>query len=124
MTSSTLGRWAHKEHLLTVLPAETRHGARLPFSALVEAQLFWAFRQGGLSMKAVESGMKSVREELGSNMLKEGMLAHDGSDILMNLAKNSRAEEWVRARDLQTTIPKIVEEGLRLITWDEHHNPQ
>jgi hypothetical protein len=30
--------------------------------------------------------MRVVRAELGDRMLKKGMLAHDGQDILMNLA--------------------------------------
>jgi hypothetical protein len=107
-----------------MLTPETQHGARLPFIALVEAQLYCEFRRGGLSLQTIASGMKAIRAKLGKDMLKEGRLAYDGKDILMNLARTSDAPEWTRAKDLQATIPKIVEEGLRLITWDEQQFPQ
>jgi uncharacterized protein (DUF433 family) len=122
--ASKLNRWIKKDGLLTVLAPETQHGARLPFVALVEAQLYCEFRRGGLSLQAIASGMRVVREKLGSDMFKEGVLAYDGLDILMNLAKTSDDPEWIRAKDLQSTIPKIVDEGLRLITWDEQKYPQ
>jgi uncharacterized protein (DUF433 family) len=124
MDAGRLRRWVQKDGLLTVLQPETQHGARLPFIALVEAQLYCEFQRGGLSLKAIASGMKAVREQLGTDMLKEGVLAYSGQDILINLARKSDAPEWTRAKDLQTTIPKIVDEGLKLISWDKQQYPQ
>lgn len=124
MNTGKLNHWVQKEDLITALPPETQRGARLPFIALVEAQLYCEFRRGGLSLQAIASGMRAVRNALGSEMLREGRLACDGKDILMNLARTSDDPEWTRARDLQTAIPKIVDEGLRLITWDDQQYPQ
>jgi uncharacterized protein (DUF433 family) len=124
MNSRTLGHWADKDNLLTTVNPETPRGARLPFIALVEAQLYFEFKRSGLSMLAIASGMQEVRKHLGSNMLKKGKLAHDGKNILMDLADKSDTPEWTRARDLQIAIPKIIDEGLRLITWDEAQYPQ
>lgn len=115
--------WANKDKLLTAI-SDTKRGANLPFIALVEAQLYCVFRNGNLSWQAITSGMQKVRAELGDDMFAEGRLAYDMTGILMNLAETSMAPEWIRARDLQTTIPRIVEEGLRLITWDDQHYPQ
>jgi uncharacterized protein (DUF433 family) len=116
--------WADKDGLLTIRQPETPRGATLPFIALVEAQLYHTFRCNGLSLQAIALGMKAVREQLGDDMLKEGKLAHDGTTILVNLAEKNNAFEWIRAHDQQTTIPKIVDEGLRLITWDNQQYPE
>jgi uncharacterized protein (DUF433 family) len=116
--------WAGKDGLLTVRRPETPRGATLPFIALVEAQLYRTFLSNGLSLQAIALGMKAVREQLGDEMLKEGKLAYDGKSILMNLAQENNSFEWIRAHDQQTTIPKIVDEGLRLITWDNQHYPE
>jgi uncharacterized protein (DUF433 family) len=124
MKSSTLNSWMKKDGLLTVLPAETPRGPRLPFIALVEAQLYCVFRKAGLSAQAITSGMSAVRKELGNDLLKKGYLAYDGRDILMNLAESSNEPEWTRARDMQIGIPKIIEKGLRLITWASDDYPQ
>ena len=110
MPSSTLRTWTRKADLLTTLPAEGLE-PRLPFVALIEAQLYQHFRREGLSMQAVTSGMRVVRQELGSSMLKKGTLAHDGRDILMNLAEQGDPD-WERACDRQGGIPKIIEVGM------------
>jgi len=67
---------------------------------------------GGMS----PAGMQVVRQELGSSMLRKGTLAHDGTDILMNLAEQGDPD-WERARDRQGGIPKIIEIGMRPVEY-------
>ena len=124
MSASTLRDWANKDELLTVLSPETKLSPKLPFIALVEAQLYSAFRDSKMSMQRIRSGMKAVREELGDDMLRAGVLATDGVEILVNFAESSNAPEWVRARDKQIGIPDIINIGLQLITWGDNEYPQ
>ena len=122
MKADRLRYWCNKDGLLTTLVPETPHGLRLPFIALVEAQLYNEFLKGGLTLKAIREGMQAVRKELGADMMKKDKLAYDGKDILVNLSDNS-SFEWIRARDDQKTIPEIVDIGLNLITWDDQDYP-
>jgi len=122
MNPQTLRYWASRDSLLTVLEGGSGQPT-LPFMALAEAQVFREFRRAGLSMQAVTTGMRQVRKFLGDRLLLEGVLAHDGRDILMNLAASGDAQ-WTRARDLQGGLPKVIEIGLRPIEWDAHGIPQ
>jgi uncharacterized protein (DUF433 family) len=122
MPSRTLNNWAGKGDLLTLLPGAVRD-PRLPFIGLVEAQFYRELRKAGLSMQAITSGMRAVRQELGDRMLKQDVLAHDGRDILMNLAKGGNPE-WERARDHQGGLPKIIEIGLRPIVYMDDNLPR
>lgn len=122
MQATRLQRWARRDGLITSVPAAGAQ-PRLPFIALAEAQVYLEFRRAGLSMQAVTSGMTRVREQLGVRMLAAGVLAHDGREILMNLADGADPA-WTRARDLQGGLPQIIEIGLRPITWDSEGVPQ
>ena len=115
MPPSTLRDWAGKTGLLTSLPGSGRE-PRLPFIGLVEAQFYRELRKAGLSMQAITSGMREVRAKLGNRMLEKGVLAHDGTDILMNLAA-SGDPDWERARDHQGGLPKVIEIGLRPVVY-------
>ncbi|MDR2895979.1 MAG: hypothetical protein LBV30_04955 [Propionibacteriaceae bacterium] len=115
MPASTLGSWARKSNLLTMVPGEGRE-PRLPFIGLVEAQLYRELRKAKLSMQAITAGMAVVRRELGDRMLERGVLATDGREILMNLGGQERAE-WERARDRQGGLPEVIEIGLKPIIY-------
>ena len=121
MPTSTLNAWAGRAGLLTMVPGEGRE-PRLPFIGLVEAQLWWDLRKAGLSMQAISTGMSAVRRELGDRMLERGALAHDGREILMNLA-SSGDSQWERARDRQGGLPKVIEIGLRPIVYTHDNLP-
>jgi uncharacterized protein (DUF433 family) len=121
LSASTLNRWMGQDALLTVLPGSGRD-PRLPFIGLVEAQFYRELRRAGLSLQAIRSGMKVVRQELGNRMLVRGIIAHDGRDILMNLAARGDTE-WVRARDHQGGLPQIIDIGLKPISWGEDDLP-
>jgi uncharacterized protein (DUF433 family) len=121
MPSNTLSSWAKRSRLLTMVPGEGRE-PRLPFIGLAEAQFYRELRKAGLSMQAINSGMTAVRNELGDRMLERGVLAHDGRDILMNLATGGDAQ-WERARDRQGGLPEIIEIGLRPIIYTSDDLP-
>jgi len=121
MPVSTLTAWSDKSELLTMVPGHGR-SPRLPFIGLVEGQLYRELRKAGLSMQAITTGMSAVRRELGDRMLERGILAHDGRDILMNLATKGDPY-WERARDQQGGLPKIIEMGLKPIIYTEDHLP-
>ncbi|MDR2114451.1 MAG: DUF433 domain-containing protein [Bifidobacteriaceae bacterium] len=122
MHRTTLNSWVGKPHLLTVLPGQ-RLEPRIPFMGLVEAQFYGELRRAGLSMQAIASGMKAVRHDLGDRMLERGVLAHDGKDILMNLASAGDNPEWERARDRQGGLPEIIEIGLKPIIYVDDDLP-
>lgn len=122
MRPETLRQWVNKDNLLTSVPAKAQQ-PRLPFAALAEAQVYREFRKAGLSMQAITTGMRQVRQHLGARILRQGVLAHDGRDILMNLADRGNAE-WTRARDLQGGLPQVIDIGLRPITWDSQGLPE
>ncbi|MDR2566694.1 MAG: hypothetical protein LBC97_11720 [Bifidobacteriaceae bacterium] len=121
MPAKTLRYWTRKPGLLTMLPGESK-GPRLPFIGLVEAQLYRELRRGKLSMQAIASGIEAVRRELGDRMLERGVLAHDGRDILMNLARGGDPERE-RARDRQGGLPGIIEIGLKPIMYTDDNLP-
>jgi uncharacterized protein (DUF433 family) len=73
-------------------------------------------------MQAITSGMTKVRSELGERMLQRGVLAHDGRDILINLATDANPE-WERARDRQGGLPRIIEIGLKPIIYTDDDLP-
>lgn len=122
MSDRTLGRWASRDNLLTVLPPSSSRGARLPFIALAEAQFYSLLRRDGLTLQAITEGMTAVRDELGPRMLQQDRLAHDGRDILINLG--GREAEWERARDRQGGIAGVIERALTPIRWDSEGFPE
>jgi uncharacterized protein (DUF433 family) len=111
-----------RDQLLTSVSGRGRQ-PRLPFIGLVEAQFYKGLRNTGLSMQAINSGMVEVRRALGDRMLAKGVIAHDGKDILMNLADRGDPD-WVRARDRQGGLPEIIEIGLKPIEWAADGLPQ
>ena len=121
MAPGTLRQWISKADLLTTVPGRGRE-PRLPFMGLVEAQVYHELRKAGLSMQAITTGMLAVRRELGGRMLMRGVLAHDGRDILMNLATGGDPE-WERARDKQGGLPKIIDLGLKPIIYIDDDLP-
>ncbi|MCL2472027.1 MAG: DUF433 domain-containing protein [Propionibacteriaceae bacterium] len=121
MPPSTLKAWSDKSDLLTMVPGQGRE-PRLPFMGLVEAQFYRELRKAGLSMQAVTTGMSAVRKQLGDRMLEQGILAHDGRDILMNLATRGDPH-WERARDQQGGLPQIIDIGLKPIIYTHDHLP-
>lgn len=121
MSRSAFNGWTKKSGLLSMVSGEGRH-PRLPFMGLVEAQFYRELRKAGLSMQSITSGMQVVRQTLGERMLVRGVIAHDGKDILMNLAAQGDPE-WERARDGQFGLKGVIDIGLKPITWDDDGLP-
>lgn len=124
LNPQTLGRWAKRDALLHTLRPDTPRSARLPFIAMVEAQLYRHLRRSGLSMQAIAAGMGAARRELGQDFLRQGRLAHDGTDILVRLSDRTAADEWLRARDRQGGLRGAIEHGLQPVTWAEDGFPE
>lgn len=92
----------------SVLP-ETPRGPRLPFVALVEAQILRGLRQSGLSMQEIRAGVDRLRRNTGNEyVLATRDIATDGVALLYNAAVGV-APEWVRARDGQGAIRAVVD---------------
>ncbi|MDR3360360.1 MAG: DUF433 domain-containing protein [Bifidobacteriaceae bacterium] len=118
MSPVTLRRWADRLGLVSAMPPEGRLGPRLPFMALAEAQFYRKLRADGLTLRAIDVGVRAVRATLGPNMLNRGVLAHDGTDILVRLAETD--PDWTRARGRQAGLRGVIELGLTPIDWDEN----
>ena len=124
MPVATLRRWTDGRGLVHALPGSSPHGPTLPFIAMAEAQFYRQLRREGLSMQAIAAGMASVRRELGDQMLVRGRLAHDGSNVLMDVSDAQDPAGWVRARDMQGGLEGVIERGLQPISWAEDELPQ
>lgn len=122
VSPETLRRWSKRDELLDVVPGRRNHPS-LPFISMVQAQIYRTLRSEGLSMQAISEGMRTVRESLGREMLRKGVLGHDGKDILMNLGDGAAAAAWTRARDRQGGIPGIIERVMSPITFGSDDLP-
>jgi uncharacterized protein (DUF433 family) len=124
MPARTLQRWTKRDGLIHTLKPETPRSPSLPFIAVAEAQFYRQLRREGLSLQAITAGMKVVRQKLGDQMLMQGRLAHDGTNILMNLPDADAATGWTVARTMQGGIPGVIERCLQPIVWDKDEFPQ
>ena len=124
MNQGTLGRWAQRNELVHSLDPRTSRGARLPFISMVEAQFYLLLRRDGLSLQSISTGMMAARKELGEDFLLRDRLAHDGTDILINLADANAANAWERARDRQGGLQGVIERGLKPIYWGADNRPE
>jgi uncharacterized protein (DUF433 family) len=114
---STLRYWVTNKQLVRALPRDRRGDAYLPFMAVAEAEFIHNMRRSGLRLAAVEEGVTALRKHLGPGWLQRDRLAHDGVDILRNLADQGDPE-WTRARDAQAGIPGYIDIGLEHIEFD------
>jgi uncharacterized protein (DUF433 family) len=122
MASSTLRYWIHKKGIVRSIPAQVQGEATLPFVALAEIEFVSGLRRAGLTLRAVTEGVHALKQGLGKDYLIRDRLAHDGEDILVNLAADD--PEWERARDRQTGIPGVIELGLKTIAFDAAGVPE
>lgn len=117
MPVSTLRYWVATKRLVRALPRQRKGDAYLPFMAVAEAEFIHSMRRAGLRLAAVEEGVTALRDHLGPGWLQRDHLAHDGVDILRNLADRGDPE-WIRARDAQAGIPGYIDLGLEHIEFD------
>ena len=124
MDAGTLRRWTKRDGLVHALEPRTPRAPSLPFIAVAETQFYRQLRREGLSFQAITAGMKAVRNELSDQMLVRGRLAHDGTNILMNMPDEGETSGWTVARNMQGGIPGVIERCLWPITWAEDDLPQ
>jgi uncharacterized protein (DUF433 family) len=90
----------------------------VPFISLVEAHILKQLRDAGLSLRAIRDATKSLREELSLPFpLAWRGLAHDGTDLLRDIAAQDEDPSWERIRDRQGGIQGVVDLGLQPIEW-------
>jgi uncharacterized protein (DUF433 family) len=117
LAPSTLNDWLRSGTLLTV--GDSRRGETIvPFISLVEAHVLQHLRGAGLSLRAIRDATKSLRKEFSRPYpLAWKGLAHDGTDLLRDLADHDQDPSWERVRDRQGGIQGVVELGLQPVTW-------
>jgi uncharacterized protein (DUF433 family) len=86
------------------VPGETRDDPRLPFIALVEAEVLHSLRATKLSMQEIRAGVAKLRATTKNEyVLATRDIATDGGHLLYNAAAVA-APEWTRARNGQVAI--------------------
>lgn len=110
--ASTVKAWIQRDPgqpVIHAIPPETPRGPRLPFVALVEAQILRALRRSGLSMQEIRAGVEALRATTKNEyVLATRDIATDGESLLYNVTAGV-APQWARARDGQLVIRQVVD---------------
>jgi len=116
ISSSTVQGW--KTHDLVHSVAPVRRGdPTLPLAGVAEAQVLRGLRLSGLSPAEIVRVTRSLREELGEYALIKERLAHDGRSVFRDVARRVDGPQWVRVRDGQLLLPKVVDDHLTYLEW-------
>jgi uncharacterized protein (DUF433 family) len=100
---------------------------RLSFAGLVEAQVIWALRKGGVSLQNLRRVTKALREELDEADdwgLVSKRLYVSGADVLWNLAEDwddEEAAELVELASGQRVFTAAVRQYLERIEYDDEY---
>lgn len=103
------------------------HGPRLSFAGLVETQVIWALRKGGVSLQNLRRVTKALRDELDDADdwgLVSKRLYFSGADVLWNLAEDwddQEAAELVELVSGQRVFTPIVLQYLERIEYDDEY---
>lgn len=77
-------------------------------------------RELHLPLREIREAATRLRKEFGTEYaLASRRLASDGVTVLVDIAKDSAAAQWERARDGQQVINEVITEYLRYVTWEE-----
>jgi uncharacterized protein (DUF433 family) len=118
LPATTLGDWLRSGAL------EARSGGRgeptITFAGLVETHMLRHLRRTGLSLHAIGEAAIALRSRAGRRypMAWSG-LAHDGRDLLVEIAAEGREAGWERIRDSQGGFPGVLRRGSAAIGWSE-----
>jgi uncharacterized protein (DUF433 family) len=116
ISPSTVKDWKARELVHSVAPL--RRGApTLPLAGVAEAQVLRGLRLSGLPPAEIARVTRSLREELGEYALIKERLAHDGRSVFRDVARRTDAPQWVRVRDGQLLLPKVVDDHLTYLEW-------
>ncbi|MFI7059658.1 DUF433 domain-containing protein [Kribbella sp. NPDC050124] len=115
---TTLGDWLRSGAL------ESHSGGRgeptITFAGLVETHMLRHLRQAGLSLQAIGEAAVALRSRAGRHYpLAWSGLAHDGRDLLIEIAAEGRDQGWERIRDSQGGLPGVLRRGSAAITWSD-----
>jgi uncharacterized protein (DUF433 family) len=115
---TTLGDWLRSGAL------EAGRGGRgeptITFAGLVETHMLRHLRQAGLSLQAIGEAAIALRSRAGRHYpLAWSGLAHDGRDLLIEIAAEGREQGWERIRDSQGGLPGILRRGSAAIGWSD-----
>lgn len=119
---STLADWRGRE-LLHAVDAEGRGAPTLPLASVAEAQVLRGLRASGLSGVEIGRVTRALRSELCEYALITERLAHDGASIFRDVARRVDRPEWVRVRDGQLALPRIIDDHLEYLEWAEDGYP-
>jgi uncharacterized protein (DUF433 family) len=118
LPATTLGDWLRSGAL------EAGTGGRgeptITFAGLVETHMLRHLRHAGLSLQAIGEAAIALRSRAGRrNPLAWSGLAHDGRDLLIEIAAEGREQGWERIRDSQGGLPGVLRRGSAAIGWSD-----
>jgi uncharacterized protein (DUF433 family) len=116
LPATTLGDWLRSGAL------EAGSGGRgeptITFAGLVETHMLRHLRRTGLSLQAIGEAAVALRSRAGRHYpLAWSGLAHDGRDLLVEIAAEGRDAGWERIRDSQGGFPGVLRRGSAAIGW-------
>jgi uncharacterized protein (DUF433 family) len=116
LPATTLGDWLRSGAL------EAGSGGRgeptITFAGLVETHMLRHLRRTGLSLQAIGEAAIALRSRAGRHYpLAWSGLAHDGRDLLVEIAAEGREAGWERIRDSQGGFPGVLRRGSAAIGW-------
>ncbi len=116
LPATTLGDWLRSGAL------EAGSGGRgeptITFAGLVETHMLRHLRHAGLSLQAIGEAAVALRSRAGRRYpLAWSGLAHDGRDLLIEIAAEGREQGWERIRDSQGGLPGVLRRGSAAIGW-------
>jgi uncharacterized protein (DUF433 family) len=118
LPATTLGDWLRSGAL------EAATGGRgeptITFAGLVETHMLRQLRYAGLSLQAIGEAAVALRSRAGRHYpLAWSGLAHDGRDLLVEIAAEGREPGWERIRDSQGGLPGVLRRGSAAIGWSD-----
>lgn len=118
LPATTLGDWLRSGAL------EAGTGVRgeptITFAGLVETHMLRQLRYAGLSLQAIGEAAVALRSRSGRHYpLAWSGLAHDGRDLLIEIAAEGREQGWERIRDSQGGLPGLLRRGSAAIGWSD-----
>jgi uncharacterized protein (DUF433 family) len=118
LPATTLGDWLRSGAL------EAGSGGRgepaITFAGLVETHMLRQLRYAGLSLQAIGEAAVALRSRAGRHYpLAWSGLAHDGRDLLVEIAAEGREQGWERIRDSQGGLPGLLRRGSAAIGWSD-----
>jgi len=125
MPESTLDVWLRRPEngsapLVHAVTPEQRGWPRVPFVGIIEAYVLRGLRDLKVPMPEIRAAAGLVRESFGDPYaLATRRVATDGVTVFARLA-----DGWVRAKDLQRPIEKVLEQHLRQIDWASNGTAQ